>query len=507
LRVLHGIGTDRRKVLIAAVLILALASFLRLYHIGWSFSSDGVDEGIMLERSLMVSHGYQLYSGMPSDQAPLAFYVGALMDGNVLALRSFVAVLSILAIAVSMLAARRLSGNSGMLITGLLLAVDFALLRESRLFSLDAISSSFLALSLLPFLVYIKSGNRAMLLTSGFMVGLSSASKLLGVLGLLGMLLFLVLEMRSRSESRRRKILDILMLVVISAIPLGLFMVALGPGDMIQGMVFDQGHRSFEIGLKLSIVAYFAVNIAYLLPLMSARTMWKERPEYRFLLTLSFVLLAFMVFQPLTFFHHLVLLSPPLAILAGALISSALEHKKKSSETIQKLVVTKRAIASANKIIALAVIGILVSTGLGAYGLAAQGRPFQDGYAKLIKQYSSPSQWVVSGDPLMVSLADRLMPPGLVNIAYRQYPDLTEQGLESEIIQYNVTVVVVCYRLNDMPGLVGFLTNHSYKKIPAPIVYHPNWYEQLVRYRWVGSEPVLNLFEKEIGPVTFFYKS
>jgi hypothetical protein len=213
-----------------------------------------------------------------------------------------------------------------------------------------------------------------------------------------------------------------------------------------------------------------------------------------------------MVFQPLTFFHHLVMLSPPLAILAGALIASALEHKKKSSETIPKLVVTKRAVVSANRIIALAIIGVLVSTGLGVYGLAAQGRPIQEHYAKLIQQYSSPNQWVVSGDPLMVSLADRLTPPGLVNIAYRQYPDLTEQGLESEIIHYNVTVVVVCYRLNDMPGLVGFLTAHGYQ-VPHPVTYHPNWDEPSLRYGPIGSEPVLNLFESGIGPVTFFYKS
>ena len=492
MRMLRSLGTSRRRALIAAVLILAFATFLRLYHIGWSFSSDGVDEGIMLERSLMMSHGYQLYSGVPSDQAPLALYVGALMDGDLVAIRSFVAVLSILAIAVSMIAAKRLTGNNGMLITGLLLAVDFALLRESRLFSLDAISSSFLALSLLPFLVYVRSGSRAMLLASGLMIGLSSASKLLGVLGLLGMLLFMILEMRSKSEPRRRKVLDIIMLVAISAIPVGLFMVALGPGDMIQGMVFDQGHRSFEIGLKLSILGYFAVNIAYLLPLANVKNMWKERPEYRFLLALSFVILAFMVFQPLTFLHHLVLLSPPFAILAGAFISSAFEHKKKSSDVTVRFVMTKKYTVSANQIVALAVIGVLVSTGLGAYGLAVQGRPIQEHYARLIQQHSSPTQWVVSGDPLMVSLADRLTPPGLVNVAFRLYPDLTEQGLESEIIRYDVTVVVVCYRLNDMPGLPEFLTAHGYDLLP----YQPG-----------GSEPVLNLFENGIGPVQLFYKS
>jgi 4-amino-4-deoxy-L-arabinose transferase-like glycosyltransferase len=489
---LQSLGTDRRRALIAAALILALASFLRLYHIGWSFSSNGVDEGIMLERSLMVSHGYQLYSQMPSDQAPLAFYVGALLDGNELALRTFVAVLSMLAIAASMKAAKRLTGNNAMLITGLLLAVDFALLRESRLFSLDAISSSFLALSLLPFLGYVKSGSRTMLLASGLMIGLSTASKLLGVLGLLGMLLFMILEMRSKSEPKRRKILDIIMLVAISAIPVALFMVALGPGDMIQGMVFDQGHRSFEIGLKLSILGYFAVNVAYLLPLVNARSMWKERSEYRFLLALSFVLLAFMVFQPLTFLHHLVMLSPPLAILAGAFVSRAFEHKKKSPNVDGRFIVTKKYTMFANQIIALAVIGVVVSTGLGAYGLAVQGRPIQEHYARLIQQHSSPTQWVVSGDPLMVSLADRLTPPELVNVAYRQYPDLTEQELEHWIDHYKVTVVVVCYRFNDMPGLPGFLTDQGYTLLP----YEPG-----------GSEPVLNLFENGIGPVQLFYKS
>jgi 4-amino-4-deoxy-L-arabinose transferase-like glycosyltransferase len=492
LSMLRSFGTDRRRVLVAAALILFLASFLRLYHIGWSFSSNGVDEGIMLERSLMVSHGYQLYSGIPSDQAPLAFYIGALLDGNEMALRSFVAVLSVLAITVSMIAARRMTGNNGMLITGVLLAVDFALLRESRLFSLDAISSSFLAFSLLPFIMYVKNGSRIMLLAAGLMIGLASTAKLLGILGLLGMLLFMIIERRSAGNSRQRKVLDIIMLVVASAIPVGLFMAVLGPGDMIQGMVFDQGHRSYEIGLKLSILGYFAVNIAYLLPLVDARNMWKQRPEYRFLLVVSFVLLAFMIFQPLTFFHHLVMLSPPLAILAGAYVSSVIEQKKEPFNSIGKSILAIKNPKLASKIIALAIIGVMVSTGLGAYGLATQGRPIQEHYAELIQQYSTPTQWVVSGDPLMVSLAERLTPPALVNIAYRQYPDLTEQELESEIIHCNVTVVVVCYRLNEMPGLPGFLTEHGYDLLP----YQPG-----------GSEPVLNLFENGIGPVSFFYKS
>ncbi len=489
MRALGKIKSGRRRVLVAALLVLALASFLRLYHIGWCFSSDGVDEGVMLERSFMVSHGYRLYSNLPCDQAPLAFYMGAFLGGGVLILRSSVALLSIAAIAVSMAASRRLAGSTGMLATGLLLAVDFAFLRESRLFSLDAISSSFLAFSLLPFLAYVTRGHRGALAIAGVMVGLSTAAKLLGVLGLIGMLAFMAVEWASVKEQRGRRAVDALVLVASSAIPLGLFMIALGPGNAIQGMVFDQGHRGFEFGLKLCVPAYFGVNLAYLLPIAWVRRMWRERPEHRFLLSVSLVLLAFMVFQPLTFFHHLVMLSPPLAILAGAFISETIHSRSASLGKGVRAATPRRRSPSVRHVVAVALAGVLVSSGLGAYGLVIQSQPIQEYYSELIRQHSSPGQMVVSGDPLMTAMAGRLSPPGLIDVAYRQYPGLTEQALESEILEYNVTVIVVCYRLNDMTGLPAFLAAHGY---------------HLLATQHVGREPVLSLFESGIGPIQFY---
>ncbi len=480
---------ERDIALIGAAVTLLLALVLRLYNIGWSFSSNGVDEGIMLERSLMIDRGYQLYSALPSDQAPLALYIGALFGGDVITSRSFVAALSVVAIAVSMLASRKLGGTRAMLATGILLAVDFALLRESRLFSLDAVSSSFLALSILPFFYYISTGSRGMLAFSGVLVGISTISKLLGVLGLLGMLLFMFLELRSGQGKRRESLVDVTLLIVSVAVPAIVAMIALGARDMFQGMVLDQGHRGYDLGLKLSIVAFFGLNLAYAVPLIQARKMWKERREFRYLLSVSFVLLAFMVSQPLTFLHHLVMLSFPLALLAGACISSAIEARRHAARGTHAASDARAGHLSPNQVIAVAIVGVLVSSGLGIYGLADQQSSIQEYYAGLIEDWTQPGSWVVSGDPLMTALADRPTPPELVNVGYRQYPELTEQILENSILEYNVSVVVVCYRLNHMPGLQQFLETNGYTEMQTDTT---------------GSEPVLNLFEGGIEPIHFY---
>src|SRR3990170_4601745 len=117
MKLLENLTTDRRKVLIAVVLILASAAFLRFYNINWSFSNNGVDEGIMLERARMVSQGYGLYTELPCDQAPLVILIGAAFDGDVVVLRALTATLSLLAIAACMLASKKQQGNVAMLVT------------------------------------------------------------------------------------------------------------------------------------------------------------------------------------------------------------------------------------------------------------------------------------------------------------------------------------------------------------------------------------------------------
>jgi 4-amino-4-deoxy-L-arabinose transferase-like glycosyltransferase len=478
---------DKRKVAAAAALIVAIAAFTRFYHIEWSFSNNGIDEGIMLQRALLVSRGYDLYSELPCDQAPLAFLIGAQLDGGVVALRSLSASLSILAILACMYAARRLQGDLAMLLTGALLALDFAFLRESRLFSLDGLSSYLLAFSLLAFIGYAKSRSRAALGLAGLLVGLSTAVKLFGGLALVGAVLFILLESR-RDRSRKAPMAADLFVLVISALaPMAVLMLALGPSDMVQGMILGQGSRGFDAFLKLSVIAYFGVTPVYSLPLLRARVMWGKGPEMRLLLALSAVILAAMIVQPLSFLHHMVLLSPALSILSGVLLSETVSSKKGISTKGHIALSSKSEIVAPRAVLAVLVATLVIGAGFASYGLSKQGMPPSGHYTSYLLSLTGPDDFVITGDPLIAALAGRMMPPEVVNLAYRVGDVVTEDEVKAAILEYDVRVVVVCYRLAEMPGLVPFLEENGFSHLAG------SWQ--------LGAAGVLDLFQE--GNLTF----
>lgn len=467
---LQGILEDRRKLLAATLLVFLLAAFLRLYNVQWSFSNNGVDEGIMLMRARMLSEGFGLYSEIPCDQAPLALLVSAALQGDVLASRLLSAVLSVGAIAACMEAAKRTRGEMAMLAAGLILAVDFAFLRESRLFSLDAMSSYFLAFSLLPLLAYARGGSRPMLAMAGILLGLSAASKLYGAVAVAGVLAFMLAEIvaeRRKGSPVRRRTLDAALLTVAAIIPLGVLLALLGPSEMLGGMIFDQGHREFDLLMKLSIPLYFAFNVLYVLPLVYARSLWGRSPEARVLLCVSLVLLLNFVLQPLAFLHNLVMMSPPLAVLVGLMIADVFEPEKanlnrRDEENVHKMSVRLRGTA-----IALFAVSIVVSAGVASYGLAVQGKPPQQVYGEVIASWTAEDDWVISGDPLIAAYAERSVPVSMVNMGTRIYPDITLQDVEAAIVENDVAVVVICYRLfeEDMAGLPLFLMENGYSRV------------------------------------------
>lgn len=484
---------DRRKLLISVLLIFLLAGALRLYDIQWSFSNNGIDEGVMLERSLMLGKGFKLYTELPCDQAPLAFYLGSLFGGDVVPLRIVVAAFSLFAIAASMFASLRIKDERAMLLTGLLLSLDFVFLRESRLFSLDALSSCFIAFAIPPFLAYIRRGRRDMLVVSGLFVGLSTATKLFGVLAFIAMMVYIALEAKTERKGFARPTADIVVVAIAAALPLIAFMVFLGPSEMIQGIVFNQSQRGFDPFLKLSIIAYFGLNAAYALPLVRARTLWKRSKETRFLLCLSAVVLAFLLMEPLVFLHHTILLSPALAILAGIVVVETIDSNKGDTPKATDQILSNKRHPFSKATIAILLVGIVLSAGFSGYGLALQKKPIQMEYADWLRTVTSPDDFVISGDPIISAYAHRMTPPEVVNVAYRQHPDLTLQTIERAIEEYNVSVVIICYRLNDIDGLASYLSATGFT-IAVP-------------HTSASGSAVLDLFQNGLGPVTVYVKS
>jgi len=496
--ILSNFSSDWRKVLVAAALIIVLAAFLRFYHIGFSFSNNGIDEGIMIERTRLVSEGLGIYTDIPCDQAPLAFYLGAFTNGDVISLRELSALLSLVAIVACMEAARRIRGNAAMLLTGLLLAVDFALLRESRLYSIDGMSTYFLAGSLLLFVMYIQNSSKLLLASSGVLMGLSATAKLLGVLGLIGLGLFLLIEAWKIKDARKGRLLDIVLLGVFSAIPMIAFMIALGPSEMIDGMIFSQADREFDPYQKLSILAFFGLNIAYVIPLVYTRALWKLSRETRMLLCVSYVILLFMIFQPLNFFHHLPLMSPSLAVLAGVAFVLAIELEKGHIENIPDHERIKKRYPSSRVFLAVSMVGIIVSAGIAGLGLIAQHGTIQAYYGGIVQMHTEPGEWVISGDPLIAAWADRSVPPDVVNVAYLANPVVTLEDIQAAVEEYDVRVVVVCYMLNDMDGLMDWLESRGFSDLestPGATIrgQHPD-------------KSVLDFFQEGIGPVHVMIK-
>lgn len=472
----------------AVIVVLVLASLLRFAHIGWSYSNNGIDEGIMIERSLLMSRGYALYTDIPCDQAPLAFIIGSFFDGDVVVLRALVASLSIATIAACMWASRKARGDTSMLVTGLLLAADFTFLRESRLFSLDALSGIFLAFSAVAFMVYLRGGGKGSIATAGLLAGISASTKLFGAVGVLALLVYMAYDILRKRQAQSTVRLDFVILLVTSILPMILLMAYLGPSDMLDGMLFDQGHREFDPFLKLSVLAYFALSLGYVLPLAYARTMWTLSPEARFLLLTAAMVLGFIVLQPLTFLHHMAMVSPLFAMLTGILVGEWVQHKKGDAELDLPVHGSKKEPPSMSIYTAVLVIGLVVSAGLGSYGIAMQDEPVQLVYSERLGELTLADEWIVSGDPLIPAYAGRMVPPEVVNVAYRVHPDLTLQGLEQTILDYNVSVVIVCYRLNELTGLEGFLQSAGYTNVTGQF--------------GGGHEAVLDTFQEGLGNIS-----
>lgn len=499
--VMAWLARDRRNVMAAAALVLLLALALRLVNIDWSYSNNGIDEGIMLQRALLVGDGYDLYTDIPLDQAPLAFLVGGLLDGDIVLLRTMTALLSVGAIGAMMFLSRKLAGDIAMLLTGALLAADFVLLRESRLFSLDALCASFGAFSLLAFHRYSERGSVAAIAVAGVLAGVATSMKLFGGLFLLGFVAYMAFRWYSSRKVGTRGIVDLIVLLGCAAAPIGALMLYLGPSEMIDGMVFGQGHRDFDPYLKLSVLAFFAIDFAYILPLVRAREMWKARPAVRYLFLVVAVLLAFMVLQPLVFLHHMVLLSFPLAVLTGICVSDLIVSEKARSLN-STIAPKKRWLGPGRAALALALAAVFLSSSLGAYGIAAQDEPYQSKIADILDDYVEPGSWVVAGDPIIASYAGMRVPPELVNVAYRQYPDLTLERIEENILVYDVSAVVVCYRLSEYPQLAPFLVDNGY----VQVYRDPG----MPRVMWIAVPlppvAVLDLYQEGIGFATIYVR-
>lgn len=97
---------------------------------------------------------------------------------------------------------------------------------------------------------------------------------------------------------------------------------------------------------------------------------------------------------------------------------------------------------------------------------------------------------------MICAYADRSIPPEVVNVAYRQHPDLTLDDIERAIADYDVTVVVLSWRLLEIEGINDLLREYNFTALP-----HVQWTEG-----WDDYHAVLDFFQDDMGPVLVYWR-
>lgn len=424
--------SSRNKIIIALIIFMFA---LRAYDIRDPFSTNGVDEGIHLLQAHMMHDGYNYYDDLQGDQAPLALLTFSVLDGNVLACRWISYALFFISSLFLFLIAQKF-GKDVAFMALLILCLDFTLLRESRLASLDLFSAALLCIASFFILTYMERHTMAPLALSSIFLSLSVLTKVIPVFLLLFFLFYLFFMRKDHRHG--------LLAMGVMCIPAAFLLLAFTPHQLIEGIILRQSHRGFDLYTKLSIVVFIASCFIYLYAIRKWN--WKDT-RIRYLLMWALLIFIPLMAQGRTLPHHFAFLSYPLAVLSAIAIHQGWNARKKA--VLAAFVVIN---------VALAVFFIATAPGDLSYEVADDIAALTDG-----------GDLIISGNPLVTVLSHRTAPPNLTNVAKYHYPETTLGDVVYWLENNETKVIVLYYHLSEIDGLKEYLENssqwHFYEKI------------------------------------------
>lgn len=420
--------TGAGKKITVLFVIALIFIFFRLYDIQNPFSTNGIDEGIHLLQAKMVSSGYNLYSELGGDQAPLAILTFSLFKGNVMVARYLSFSLFLVASFSSFLISARIKNRKAGVLTVLILALDFTLLRESRLASLDLFSASLLSISALFFILYIDNKKIMNVALASLFLSMSCLSKMIAApFALIITLIFLYRTLKERN------FLHISAYIVFFILPFIPLLLVFTPQELMEGMLFRQMNRGFDIFSKLSFLLFIGPGFIYLLLIRK----WDlNNKKIAFLVTWLLSLLVFLMIQGRTLQHHFVYVVFPAAILTSIVLCD-MEKSFKGKALLASFVAFNAVLSSSL---------ILTAPHDLAYDTADE-----------IEGIVPDDYMVISGNPLVNVLAGREAPPNLTNLAYYHYPPTEPSDVIYWLKKGDVGAVVLYWHLADMDEVRQYL--------------------------------------------------
>ncbi|HEV8194495.1 MAG TPA: glycosyltransferase family 39 protein, partial [Ktedonobacterales bacterium] len=416
------------------------------------------------------AQGHPLFSSIFSSQPPfflLCIYPTYLLFGQTFAAARVAMVLYSIVGLVSMYwAARLLGGRWSAAIATLFLAFDPLYVQEARTLQAEMPMLAFQLLAIALCVAALRRTGRTrrwFVLGSGVAVGLATMVKLFAIAAVvpIGLWLATPLFASALSELGRprvpepaafgrclRQILPDLALFIVGV--LGACFLVLLPFAANLGALYNQvvifhltASRDFAHdwrynwdliwGTEYRFPVFWAGLLSVIIALW--RRLWLAVPVILWLL-----IEAIMLFeqQPLLF-HHFVLLSAPLALLSGLALP-----------VLGREILRALPISAQQSRLVLYVCAVLVTLAAANFTVNAQvyaARPphaDQLEMALALRAASAPGDLVVSDDQYVAGLADRNVPPELVDTSLvRLYTnDLSRQQLEDLIIRDDIRVIL-----------------------------------------------------------------
>ena len=430
-----------RNKIIIAIIIFSIA--IRVYNIENPFSTNGIDEGIHLLQAKMVREEYNYYQDLEGDQSPLTILIFSIFSGNVIICRYISYFIFLISSLFLFLIAKRFGKNIAFTAL-LIISLDFTLLRESRLASLDLFSASMLCISSFFLINYMEEENSINIVLSSLFMSFSILSKIIPSFLIIFILFYIFIL--------KRRIKHGILYIISFFIPVILILLIFSPNELVEGILLRQSHRGFDLYSKLSVFVFISSCFIYLFSIKK----WDIKNE-RIMYTIAWVAFIFfpLLFQGRTFQHHFVYISYPLAILS----SIALHEKWNKRRIILEIFVIFN--------IFIAVFFVFSAPHDLAYDVAEE-----------MEKITENEEMVISGNPLVNVIANRLAPPNLTNLAKYHYPPTTLNEIVYWLERNETRVIVLYYHLYEIDGLKEYLENstewHFYKKVEGrgEILFH-----------------------------------
>ncbi|MFO8133301.1 MAG: phospholipid carrier-dependent glycosyltransferase [Thermoplasmatota archaeon] len=420
--------TPRQKKLFVLAVVVSLCIALRLYHIDQAFSTNGVDEGIHLLQAKMMAGGHGYYGMLEGDQPPLTLLTYALFNGAVVPCRLVSVGMFLGALAAVYYIGAWFNRNVAV-VAVVLVSLDFMLLRESRLASLDMFSASLLCIGSCFFVAYEQRRRGWLAAGAGLFFSLALLSKLVPAF----VVLFAVAVLLYWYREHWRHLLLFFAGLLLPAL---LLLLAYTPSELVHGMLLRQADRPFDLYGKWSLFLFLGMNFIYL----STFRRWNLRDRrVRYLLAWILLIVVPVMVQGMTAPHHFVYVSFPFAVLTAVVLVRGWNMRKKT----------------------LLAGFIAFALGISLFFTATAPPSLADDTADVIAEQTPDDALVVAGNPLVNVLADRSAPHNLTNVARFHYPPTTADKVLFWLNSSEVQAVVLYYHLANLPEVEQYLERND----------------------------------------------